>query len=489
MDGTPAFQNHVFISYAHLDNERVIKGQAGWVEEFDRVLKIRLQEFLGEKSNVWRDQKIDGNDILTQTIIEQFPKTAALVSVLSPRYLKSESCLKELREFIRVAELSGGIHSGHKLRLFKVIKTPLPDEEHPMELRDAKGYEFYERDEATDRPREFSSYPGDDSHPTFQSKVYDVAYDISRLIKLIQGTSPKVGSTIYLAETTSDREESRNQIKRELHQRGYAVLPDKPLPLNLKDLENAARENLNASQLSIHPIGTTYGVIPEGAEHSIVRLQVELANARAQHGPFPRVLWLPPRVTEVETRQKEFLTYLRTEVAGQEVDLVEDNMEKVKTFILDKLTAVPKKTEQPARSNGKSRIYLICDKRDLTEVRTVQQHLYQEGFEVILPAMDGDVSLRRKNHEENLVWCDAALIYYASGKDPWFWKNFRDLDQAYGFGRPKTKDWLAKAIYLAPPRTGPKETVLSHEALVIRAYDSFRPELLHPFVVQVKKPR
>ena len=42
--------------------------------------------------SIWRANKLQGNDMFADEILEQFDKTAVLVSVLSPRYMKSEWC-------------------------------------------------------------------------------------------------------------------------------------------------------------------------------------------------------------------------------------------------------------------------------------------------------------------------------------------------------------------------------------------------------------
>ena len=49
----------------------------------------------------------------------------AWVSIISPRYLKSEWTIRELNEFWDAAEKQGGIHVANKARVFKVLKTPV----------------------------------------------------------------------------------------------------------------------------------------------------------------------------------------------------------------------------------------------------------------------------------------------------------------------------------------------------------------------------
>jgi hypothetical protein len=117
------FENDIFISYAHLDDQPLTEGQKGWVSDFHRALELRLGELLGEKPKIWRDAKLAGNDYFSDVIVGRLMKVALLISILSPRYLKSEWCVKELREFYKAAEQTGGLRVGEKARVFKVVKT------------------------------------------------------------------------------------------------------------------------------------------------------------------------------------------------------------------------------------------------------------------------------------------------------------------------------------------------------------------------------
>ena len=93
------FEKHLFISYAHLDNQPLTEQQQGWVTKLHASLSAMLSMRLGRKAEIWRDVKLAGNDIFADEIVDQFPKTALLVSVVTPRYVESEWCTREAREF------------------------------------------------------------------------------------------------------------------------------------------------------------------------------------------------------------------------------------------------------------------------------------------------------------------------------------------------------------------------------------------------------
>ena len=52
----------------------LLKVKKGWITEFHRALEIRLSQLLGERPNIWRDSRLDGNHVFSDEIISQFPK-------------------------------------------------------------------------------------------------------------------------------------------------------------------------------------------------------------------------------------------------------------------------------------------------------------------------------------------------------------------------------------------------------------------------------
>ena len=78
----------------------MFEGQRGWVEVFHQALEVRLRQLLGEDPAVWRDPSLTGNDYLQETLKNKLLKTALLLSVVTPRYLKSKSCLSEIEDSV-----------------------------------------------------------------------------------------------------------------------------------------------------------------------------------------------------------------------------------------------------------------------------------------------------------------------------------------------------------------------------------------------------
>src|SRR5262249_44753328 len=114
------FDGDAFISYAHLDNIELIEGRKGWVANLHRALEVRVGQLLGKEPHIWRDPKLQGNDFFTETLIERLQRVASLITVVSPRYVKSEWTRRELAEFWKAAEQQGGIRIREKEPTFKL---------------------------------------------------------------------------------------------------------------------------------------------------------------------------------------------------------------------------------------------------------------------------------------------------------------------------------------------------------------------------------
>lgn len=481
----------IFISYAHIDNEPLVEGAPGWISNLHRVLEKRLAMLLGERPEIWRDRELRGHDLFDQTIAEHIEKAAVFVSVLTPRYIRSDYCRKELETFFGTRR---GLVLGDKARIFKVIKTPIEIGEHPERIRNLLGYEFFQIEEDRRRMRELSlDAPDPDYRARFLTIADDLAQDIGSLLRLAESmpagaasaapaaTPGKKRSVVYLAATTSDLKEAHDQIRRELVAEEHLVLPAAVLPVEGEGFNSAVAEHLTEAALSVHLIGARYGFVPEDANASNVELQLGLAAGRRP--ALPRLIWMPPDLATEDPRQLAVIEKLRSDPAAQQgAALLATSLEELKAEIRRRLAPAPPPAAAPAADldEGPPWIYLIHDPRDEGELFALEDHLWSSGFEVKKPLADGDETELREEHEENLRLCDGFLIYYGNGNERWLSKNLADLKKARGLGREKPI--LAKAIYVAPPEAPAKARYRTLEATVIQGGAAFDPAQLSPFL-------
>lgn len=493
-------KDDIFISYAHIDNQPLAEGVKGWVEILHERLKIRLGQLLGEEASIWRDRKLQGNDIFADALVEKLSGVAILVSVLSPRYVRSEWCIRELEEFSRAASTGGSLRVGNQLPVFKVVKTFVPVQEHPRQLQGTLGYEFYEYDPERGRAKEFSPEVVPQRDIRYWEKLDDLAYDIKQLIEHMRqlGESPAATSkafeevapanvkTVYLAETTSDLKAQRDQIKRELQEHGHVVLPDKELPLEAAALKQAVDEYLSRSDFSVHLVGERYGIIPEGEAKSVIHLQSDLAAGR---GGFPRIVWLPPGLETQDERQQGLIdNFLLGQMSPKGTEVLQTKLEDLKTIIHETLYRSPEpQASAPAGEALGINLYLICDREDVDAANELANYLYDQGVDVTLPATEGDEAQVYEEHKASLLECDAVLIYYGRANEIWLRMKLRELQKIAGYGR--TAPMLGKGIYVGAPRTDAKERLRDREAMIIKNYESFSPDSLQAFLSHLRKEK
>jgi hypothetical protein len=493
------FEADAFISYAHLDNLELVEGRKGWVANLQRALAVRVAQMLGKESRIWWDRKLCGNDDFDDTLIARLQRVALLVSVVSPRYVRSEWGRKEILAFCQAATEQGGIEIQDKCRLFKVLKTQVPLDQHPPELQSVLGYEFFKVDPETGKPRELNEIFGPEAERDFWIKLDDLAHDMCGLLEMLErrarGTEagpapPESLGSVYLAVTTADAKDERAAIKRELEQHGYRVLPDRPLPSAQQEVEAAVRADLAECRMSIHLVGKTYGVIPEGGTRSLCEIQNELAIVRGESGGFSRLVWIEPGLDlEVDDdRQHQALERIRNDpriLRG--ADVLETPFEDLRTLALARLRQDDSRADGPAEPNaapsGPAHVYLIHDQRDTQAIAPWADFLFTD-FEVIGPAFDGDEADARAYHEENLRIADGVVIFYGAGSESWLRRKVREVQKSAGYGRTKPEPEIG--ICLIAPRTPEKERFRTHKGILLPQWDGLAPDPWQPFVARLK---
>ncbi|HEX8335197.1 MAG TPA: toll/interleukin-1 receptor domain-containing protein [Pyrinomonadaceae bacterium] len=533
----------LFISYAHIDDQSPFGEEKGWISLLHERLSVLLGQALGEEPRIWRDgHSLQGNDHLGGALDAGVTRSLLLVPVISPRYVQSEWCNREMEAFHAAqgsAQAAGS--PGFRSRVFKVAKTPLPEHlrgREPAHIRSLIGYQFYGEDESSGVLTEFSPAPTDKQYwRTLHRLVSDIKQTLIELkhapperpptgepapaapaaptpLRTAPAESPSNSPAgpaahapsppaqaapskfVYLAETTGDLAREREEVRDELRQRGYGVLPEQKLPLDeLRKVEEAVRADLSRCCLSVHMVGPRYGSTPEDDPASVVQIQERLAAERGQvEATFHRLLWTPPglgtpALEVTDARQKAFVATLHAGLtAGAE--LLQTSVEDLKTRAVEKLTASAKAQAPPASGPRRAKlkqVYLICENRDREFVRPIRQYLFRERFEVIT-WLEGDATAERltEYHRKNLRECDAALIYFGSGDEPWVRKNLEDLEKAYGYGRED--DWTASAVFVGQPPNEQKEDFLTHMVpYVIHNLSGFNPDDLGDFVRAVRE--
>lgn len=516
------FEYDIFISYGHLDDQNP-DDVKGWVDLLVERLPAVMQGHLGYTPKVWRDEhSLQGNYHLKAAIEDGISKSLLLVPVITPRYVLSDWCTRELSLFCAATPPAVADVAAHRSRVFKVVKSPLllphVKDKEPEQLRDMPGYHFYEMVGAM--PVEFGPEVLPSKDKRYWSMLVRLGWEMSDMLVRLKpngempepagdaGDEPPPPATasssdtgvVYLAETASDLTKERNAVRDELQLRGHVVLPEQSLPLDSKkSLDAAVRADLARSVLSVHLVGARYGLLPEDDTpekdaRSVVQAQEELAAERAAADPtFRRIIWMPPGLTTdaphaadarfkvADERQKNFIRRLQQRVTGG-VELLEKTVtiEGLKSLVVESL----KPAEEPLTPDRPKQIYLIFEEGDWDLVEPIQSHLIGEDMEVIQWFDESEGESLMKNHHKCLKECDAALIYFGSSDDFWVRYRLDDLDKAPVYGR--ASKWSARAVYVGAPPHKRKTFFNTPRAIIIRNTEGFDPSKLSDFVMAVR---
>lgn len=499
------YDNHVFISYAHIDNLPISEEQQGWISRFHQTFSVFLSQRLGSKARIWRDQKLNGNDIFGDEIVDQFQRAALLLPILSPRYVRSDWCKREIHEFCQNALQSGGLVIDNKSRVFKIVKTPIDNHDAlPAVVHDSLGYDFFLLEEQS--PLELDPSFGERFKQDYLRKICILASDVASLLRHMEteaaaaapiAAAAQPRSVVFLAACSFDQRDQREIIAADLRSHGYRVLPEDRLPSDDEDSHRSAVLPLiEQADLAIHLIGRGYGAVPDGPSHqSLVELHNALAAERSRSHGLRRLIWLPEGLSSDQPDQQRFLKALRGDAACQAgADLLSGTIEELRTQMHSALDAIANPEPGPgtaasAATDPAARrlIYLIAIHADRKASLPLRKWLKSQGIDVSLPAFEGDAAAVRRSHEQLLADCSAVVVFYGAGDDAWYRSVMMDLRRApaYRDGR----DLPAPLTVLSAPSSDDKDDLVDlEESDLIDARDGFEADALLSWLQQLTPP-
>ena len=191
----PRFDHDLFISYAHSDDQSAVEGQAGWVTHLAATLESVLATRLGRRPKIWRDRKLVDRESgpHDEETTGNLQRSALMLAVVSPHYVRSAWCLNELKVFQQAAEASGGLRVGKGFsRLIKLMKLPV-DGGLPPGLQETAGYTFFEGNGSDGRAHELDPAAFDQDRLAFMKKVSHLGFELAQMLD--QMSLPSAAST------------------------------------------------------------------------------------------------------------------------------------------------------------------------------------------------------------------------------------------------------------------------------------------------------
>mgnify|MGYP006143698895 CR=1 FL=1 len=437
----------VFVSYAHVNNQPFVPGQAGWVSTLVDNLRASLAQKLPRRAgapaaaSVWMDPRLPGNDEFDTKIEEALRQSATLLIVHSGAYLDSEWCRRERESFLKgIAERGEPVRG----RVFVVEYEEAP---RPPELSKLLGYRFWCRDadDPASRPLGFPVPTPDER--AYYNMVLDVAAEMAAQIRSLRTEGPAqqadapAGPTVFLAETTEDLDAQRDETRRYLNQAGYRVVPEGWYPRDdPAQYAEAATRDMADARLFVQLLGPVPGRRPPTLPEGYAALQCRLA----EEAKLEVVQWRPrdldPR-TVADAHLKTLLERATVQATG---------LEEFKRNVVEILRRPPPPPPSAAPGNADDfkLVFVNHDRTDQELGRTIFEALQARRLGASRMLDQGTPEEIREFLQANLASCDGLILVYGATTQAWLFSQVQEYRKARGRRERALQAW---AVYEGPP--------------------------------------
>ena len=330
MSIVPGFDFDIFVSYAHLNNQKLSDEDQGWVSDFHKVVHARLWEELGKQPAIWRDERgLDGR-MADPSIAKAIYQSAVLVVVMSQAYMSSPYCQSEVKEFCSYRHPAFDLVVRGFSRIVTVVYDEVSVDQWREELRNGPSVPFSTTDAATGDRIRYTKPPRTNlADPYFQA-VDRVVRHLKAILQELQ-RGPTSGTELaqpivrideqlpaYLAEATDDLQSERTEVlqllERNSKRLGLPVYPARSIIQSVSVTE-AIRDGLARANVSVHLINETAGRIWGDAGKPLAQLELEESMKRAGK-PRPLV-WISPEVKPESLPASPYRDFLQLLKAGK----------------------------------------------------------------------------------------------------------------------------------------------------------------------------
>ena len=461
----PDYDYDIHISYRYNDNK-----YDGWVSELVDKLNQELSATLKDKLSIFFDKSPEDKREESQQEDGTFtPKIKSLlfIPVISQTYCDNNSPVwkNEFRIFqdeIKNDHIGGTI----KLSNGNMVSRVMPIKIHDIDNDDIKlleselsgglrSIDFIYREQGVNRPLHPTD---DDKHdssqkPMYRNQINKLANAIKEIISGIklsqQNSSPffsenyqptarqivpnvtaksisaaikvqvidRQRPNIYLAWTSNDLKESREEMAIILQKAGFNVLPSVDCPADDETFRAKAAEEIKKCVCSLHMLSGEFGRRFESDEEiSFPQYQFMEAKKKIDApGPgFNVFVWLSPESSRsIRPAQQEFIKYIRNNITR---NMMFSNSQGPMQLV-DDMRVVIMKQDVKVYDSKDTDIYFIFNQQDEQEAMAIVEELSLE-FPVetmnILP--DGEESYREMSSQQ-IPKSKLAVVYFKYAAD------------------------------------------------------------------------
>lgn len=92
-------EGDVILNFAPVDDKSLFDGRKGWVSQLYRHLSVRVEQLSGEPVKIARHPGFTGQEETDLELEKHLNQAKAMVSVVSPPFMKRDGCVKQVKNF------------------------------------------------------------------------------------------------------------------------------------------------------------------------------------------------------------------------------------------------------------------------------------------------------------------------------------------------------------------------------------------------------
>jgi hypothetical protein len=459
----PGFDCDIHVSFRSNDNK-----YDGWVTEFVEKLNQELSATVKDKLSIFFDKNAenDRDDMQQDDPSPSKIKSLIFIPIISQTYCDINSSIWQ-REFAAFQLQSGTdkIGSNVKLPNGSFASRVIPIKIHDIDLEDVRlletqlsgvlrSIDFIYREEGVNRPLR----PADDEklsgqgRPMYRNQINKVANAIKEIVSgvkiLERGPSPQPVSTtptarqiipnvintsvtsairvqivdrhkpnIYLAWTSGDLKESREEMAIILQKAGFNVLPSVDCPADDETFKSKATEEIGKCVCSLHMLSSEFGRRFESDdETSFPQFQFLEAKKRIENpeSPFNVFVWLAQENGKtIKPAQQNFIRYIRNNITR---NMMFSNSHGPMQLV-DDIRVVIMKEDAKVYDSKDTDIFFIFNQQDEHEaLQIVDQISLELPVETMNILPDGEESYREMSSQQ-IPKSKLAVVYFKYAAD------------------------------------------------------------------------
>ena len=466
------YQYDIFISYSHLDNLKKFDEARGWVEEFYTNLNILLSQRIGKIDTVkiwWDSNKLDGDILYNQSIAESISTSAIMLCLISPGYLASTYCQKELQLFYDKAEKEPvGLNIGNRNRIVNVLLNNIRHDKWPPQLSGTTGFKFHdaENHEAYGNTLDFKGL-------SFKNQLMDLKEAIAKLLDEFKEREeepppPPPPFTIYFGDVADSLRTIRNRTLTELKKQPFQLISDVPPPYEAIEHESTVKEKLKEASLAVHLLDQYPGRNIDGTETIwYPQKQAELSLQCSKQ----QLIWVPADINIESIEEEPYKVFLRGLESGnlssKNVKYIRGPKSELTQQIIDLVKNIEGQWAQPQK--GKISVLLDTNYDDQLYALELSKGLLENEIQPFINPQEDDPRKNINILEDRISQVSKLIFFYGKATRDWVKERMNAALQLIVSKKYPTKDFF---IFMMPPHKDTDDISLDQQLIKVNVVNN-----------------